>query len=569
MTVVNIHSLSRRCIFSASQRPYSKSEPNQLVPQSKVKHLSKTSVFEYLFAVGKTAVDKVPAIDLKDIVQKFTRFDSKAVSANIKIGRNQVKHEKDDSDNSVNAESSASTIQNVIGALWKSSERKQAIPKWKQKARPIVSKESIDARTKRIIHALARYRNDEDLLVQLDDFCQHLFAFPQARWVAVREGVTSLLLKVRESKSDTVIQSFVREALALVGYLDPPDAPGLRVLSLDGGGTRGVLIIRILELIEELTGRPTYQNFDYICGVSTGAILALLLGIHKKPLAECDYLYRKMGTQVFSRNRSDAISSLVRSHAYYDTLVWEKALQDSVGFEPMVKCTRSGFCPKVGVVSSVVNQDKAFPYIFRNYNLPPRHQSRYHGSSRHRSWEATRASSAAPGYFSEFSLEDNVHQDGGLLTNNPTSIAIHEAKNLWPRSKIHCVVSIGTGRNQPLSTMEVAMPTGTSLKQKLVKVIDSATDTERVHNILHDLLPPRSYFRFNPYLTQVYGLDEVDPSRLDSMLRDVDMYLRKNENKLKKCCDRLKVKRGRILRGLDWIEEKRIMHQPEVLRNHF
>ena len=84
----------------------------------------------------------MPAIDLKDIVQKFTRFDSKAVSANIKIGRNQVKHEKDDSDNSVNAESSASTIQNVIGALWKSSERKQAIPKWKQKARPIVSKVS-------------------------------------------------------------------------------------------------------------------------------------------------------------------------------------------------------------------------------------------------------------------------------------------------------------------------------------------------------------------------------------------------------------------------------------------
>jgi hypothetical protein len=40
-------------------------------------------------------------------------------------------------------------------------------------------------------------------------------------------------------------------------------------------------------------------------------------------------------------------------------------------------------------------------------------------------------------------------KDGGLIANNPTSIALHECKLLWPGEAIQCVVSLGNGRLAP------------------------------------------------------------------------------------------------------------------------
>jgi calcium-independent phospholipase A2-gamma len=83
--------------------------------------------------------------------------------------------------------------------------------------------------------------------------------------------------------------------------------------------------------LEEAVGRPIHESFDYICGVSTGAVLAIMIGARKKRVEEVEVLYRKISQDVFRQDRSSGLGGLLWNHSYYNSEKWEKILQEHIG----------------------------------------------------------------------------------------------------------------------------------------------------------------------------------------------------------------------------------------------
>jgi len=103
---------------------------------------------------------------------------------------------------------------------------------------------------------------------------------------------------------------FHRNYSANVSDLSPTVlTSNFRILSIDGGGARGMIPAVILKEIERRSGKQISQLFDRICGTSTGAILACGLAapqsagsstpmFHAREIVE---IYRTLGATIFSR----------------------------------------------------------------------------------------------------------------------------------------------------------------------------------------------------------------------------------------------------------------------------
>ena len=94
-----------------------------------------------------------------------------------------------------------------------------------------------------------------------------------------------------------------------------------------------------------------------------------------------------------------------------------------------------------------------------------------------------------------------------------------------------------------------------NLLVKYQSVIVKFSFPSGVHQTLSDLLPAGTYFRFNPYLSEEFLLDEIRPDKMGEMQLDAQMYARRNSYKLTAVSQRLTEKRKPQQIAVDWIKQ--------------
>ncbi|KAI9861482.1 MAG: hypothetical protein M1824_002374 [Vezdaea acicularis] len=270
--------------------------------------------------------------------------------------------------------------------------------------------------------------------------------------------------------------------------IKPPSA-GVRILTLDGGGVRGVVELEFLSLLQQqLPEIPIRLFFDLIVGTrlrnSTGGLLALGLAAKDWDIDECEKKFYNLCTKAFQPRLGTSLPALgpiihAFMHSLYETTSLEGALKEAYCelynrqeylFGGSIASHTSQ--RKVAVVSTFSDGQAA---VLSNYNrvdggkgkVVPQHPycainvifvGPYHFQRPEKKeteleiWEAARATSAAPTFFQPFfhKASEREYKDGGLYHNNPVVIADSERKLIWP--EIACrhpdvFLSIGTGYN--------------------------------------------------------------------------------------------------------------------------
>ena len=187
-----------------------------------------------------------------------------------------------------------------------------------------------------------------------------------------------------------------------------------RILSIDGGGIKGVFPASFLTSIEESVGGPVADYFDLIAGTSTGGIIALGLGLGLKA-SEILHFYEVHGPVIFGRNGVlRKLHRLVR--AKYDSAPLRQAL------EQVFQARRLGES-KARLLIPSLNIETGEVHIWKTAHSP-----RFKRDYRHSVVEVAMSTAAAPTYFSTYLSASGVPLiDGGVWANNPVAIAAVEA----------------------------------------------------------------------------------------------------------------------------------------------
>lgn len=236
--------------------------------------------------------------------------------------------------------------------------------------------------------------------------------------------------------------------------MDTVFAPAYSILSIDGGGIRGIIPCRVLMYIEEKFAQHQIalaDLFDLMAGTSTGGILACGLNIRDEDgkarykAADLIGLYRgEEGKKIFAQPKIGPLKPLrswfFRSKFPQENI--ETILQRKFG-DAMLSDSITDL-----LITSYNIQQKT-PFYFRSSEAIDNPEIEDFPM-----WKIARATSAAPTYFPPFQTEysgnfsrrdrsghrvteqlDSIPLiDGGVFANNPSLLAYIEAKNKWKSS---------------------------------------------------------------------------------------------------------------------------------------
>lgn len=287
-----------------------------------------------------------------------------------------------------------------------------------------------------------------------------------------------------------------------------------RILTLDGGGIRGLITALWLEGVDNAltqAGKPGIRNrFDLCAGSSSGALIACGLAFGMTP-RQIVALYHEQHRRIFPGiarrlwSRTGRLYSQGPSAPKYDARGLDQVLHEVFG-----RTTLGELNPPVMVTG--YDTLSRSPIIFKSFK--PEHRDLP-------VWQVCRASASAPTYFPAFGMTVESKAcsmiDGGVVANNPTALAIAEAMRRdqgVDRCSDLVVLSVGSGaRNRPISLREAQEWGALEWAVPIIDVLfDGSTDS--VDYIARHLVGD-GYFRMQTDLT--IGADSTDDASTTNM----------------------------------------------------
>jgi len=195
-----------------------------------------------------------------------------------------------------------------------------------------------------------------------------------------------------------------------------------KILSIDGGGIKGLYSSKILEHLEDRYDCAISDYFDMICGTSAGGLIALALAL-KIPARDISLFYEQYGRKIFPYRTK--IGGIIRQTLWggkYTDKPLREALEKIFGDKKMKNSHNLLCIPSYSLTD-------ARPWVFK-YDHDGDPTQPLDRDNKALCVDVALATTAAPTYFPLCEIDYYDHKqfiDGGVWANNPTLVGVIEA----------------------------------------------------------------------------------------------------------------------------------------------